>query len=279
MKNKIYNFQTLKQLKVSKPLWFVLLGMLFLSTSTWSQADVAIRFANPVLDCETNTYCVDVEYQSTTSNQQVFGTNVRFYYVDDVMEFLDFRDFQGGYSILTTPSVLTGNTAFASTLGFNGGEVLDYVNGAIQLTNTGASPIVLPTDGSWAKIFQVCFTINASNINDLSSFCPSLIWDLEQDPSNGSYIINNDGVVITVVDPDPQQDSDPSVESAEQFNWDYVGTGASAPFGAPQSTICVDAVCQIEELPTMSPSRQLLMFSIVLGLVFLGYQRLNPIDR
>lgn len=256
-----------------------LFGFFMAAPSAWAHPEVTVRFANPVLDCETNTYCVDVEYQADKVGEEIFGSNVRFYYNDQVMEFLSFQDFQGGYTAVAPnpPSVTTSSTTFASNFGFNGGEVLDLVNGAIQLTNESAASIFLPADGSWVKIFQVCFTIDPTQINNPTAFCPSLIWDLEQDPANGGYGQGSDGVVITVVSNDPSVDAAPAIESVEQYNWVYSGEGA-APYGAPQPTVCLNATCTVppppQDLPALSP-----LYKFMLGIAMISVILLVGINR
>lgn len=247
--------------------FFMVLSSLTLFGQTSGFPEVTARFANPVLDCETNTYCVDVEYRSSTEvDREVFNTNVRFYYNDQVMEFVDFRDFQGGYGILNSNPVETSISSFASLFGFNNGEVLDYVNIAVGLLDNSADPVLLPTDGSWAKLFQVCFEIDPIQIDDLSSFCPSLIWDLEQDPAQGGYMTGpiSQGMVITLVG---DNFSDPAAEMVEQYNWQYIGNG-TPPFGEPNPTVCVDAVCQVEpveDLPAFTPFSKVLFGLVILG--------------
>jgi hypothetical protein len=124
---------------------------------------------------------------------------------------------------------------------FNFGGAADFVNGAVQLSGNGP-PIILQTD-SWTKLFQVCFTIENLEAN-LDTFCPSIVWDLEQDPSNGGFLSGDDGVVITIVDPDPNNESLPADENVVQFNWEYIGDGPP-PFGQPVDLTCSNANCAL----------------------------------
>src|SRR5215207_1704863 len=59
---------------------------------------VTVRFANPDMNCTTNKYCLDVEFKSNTSGTELFGMNVRLFYDESVLEFVNFTNFQGGYS-------------------------------------------------------------------------------------------------------------------------------------------------------------------------------------
>ena len=58
---------------------------------------ITVRLANPQYNCVTEEYCLDVEFQSDIEDQELFGMNVRFFYEDQVLELINFRDFQGGY--------------------------------------------------------------------------------------------------------------------------------------------------------------------------------------
>jgi uncharacterized repeat protein (TIGR01451 family) len=111
----------------------------------------------------------------------------------------------------------------------------------MQKINANAPPIVISTSG-WTKLFQMCFSIDDPG-TDPENFCPSVVWDLEQDPSLGGFLIGDDGVVITVVNPDPNQDSAPADENVVQFNWQYTGTGQNPPYGLPVQTICTSLNC------------------------------------
>ncbi|MBK8829768.1 MAG: hypothetical protein IPN60_02730 [Saprospiraceae bacterium] len=77
------------------PLWAVLSGLSLFHIALEAQIPViTVRFANPQNDCVTQEYCLDVELRSDITDQELFGMNVRFFYDDDVLEFVDFRDYQ-----------------------------------------------------------------------------------------------------------------------------------------------------------------------------------------
>ncbi|MCB0561860.1 MAG: DUF11 domain-containing protein, partial [Phaeodactylibacter sp.] len=221
------------------------LGMILLFFGAFQamaqQPVMTVRFANPQFDCATGQYCVDVEYQSDTPGQEVFGTNVRFFYDDNVLEFIDFRDFQGGYGAVSPnpPFVNTGSAASGPAL-FNYAGPAEFINGAIQLVDNNAAPLVVSTT-SWTKVFQVCFDVVDPSA-DLDNFCPSITWDLEANPANGGFPAGDDGVVITVVNPDPNFDSAPAIENVEQYNWAYSGLG-TPPYGSPNETDCITIRC------------------------------------
>lgn len=208
---------------------------------------ITVRFANPQNSCATGEYCLDVEFKADVPDQELFGMNVRFFYDEQLLEFVDFRAFEGGYSPVAPdpPDVSTSEPAGPAL--FNFGGAADFVNGAIQLTNTSEPPIYLDTD-NWTKIFQICFTLDGP-IMDLDTFCPPVVWDLEQDPANGGFLTGDDGVVITVVDPDPSNESLPADEMVEQFNWQYIGDG-SPPYGEPIEIVCSDVNCALPAVLT-----------------------------
>lgn len=199
---------------------------------------VTVRFANPQFNTAAGTYSLDVEFQSDTTNQQLFGMNVRFYYDDAVLEFDSFTGFQGGYGpvnpnppALTTAAPASGPAMFGLT------GAAEYVNGAVQLVNPGAAPAYVAT-GGWTKLFSVCFkVINPAAVNG-TTFCPSVIWDLKSNPAEGGFLAGSNGVVMTLVSPPPAE-SAPADEQAVQFNWQYVGS-VGMPYGNPASTECTD---------------------------------------
>ncbi|MCB1124336.1 MAG: hypothetical protein KJT03_22480, partial [Verrucomicrobiae bacterium] len=77
-----------------------------------AQPVVTARFANPQYDCATGEYCLDVEFQSDTPGEEIFGINLRFFFDEDQLTLIDTRDFQGGYtgSNGTNPYVPAANT-------------------------------------------------------------------------------------------------------------------------------------------------------------------------
>ncbi len=200
---------------------------------------VTVRLANPQFECGSQTYCLDVQFQSNTAGQVLFGMNVRFFYDDTILELIGFSDFQGGYSAVNPnpPQITTGNAGSGPSL-FNLVGPAEFVNGAIQLTNQQAAPIVISTTG-WTKIFKICFHVDDAASLNLDRFCPTVIWDLEYNVANGGYNAGDDGVVITLVDPDPQIDSSPATENVVQHNWVYFEDTQEMPWGEPDQQVCV----------------------------------------
>ena len=207
---------------------------------------ITARFANPQYDCNAGEYCVDVEFQSDTPGEELFGLNLRFFYDESILTLIDTRDFQGGYtgSNGTNPYVPASNplASGAGPVLFNFSGNATFVNGAVSKTNSGAAAIPISTTG-WTKLFQACFSVD--NPAALNNFCPSLVWDLEFNPSNGGFPAGDDGVVITLVDPNPMFDSKPSTENVVQYNWDYFDPNSNAvpPFGQLVEDICISPNC------------------------------------
>ncbi len=198
--------------------------------------NITVRFANPQYDCSTEQYCVDVEFQSDTVDQQLFGMNVRLFYDNAILEFDSFTNFQGGYGpVAPNPAtVLQSPPGFGTTFfGFPAPGVTDWVNGAIQLIDNSQPPLYIDTL-SWTKIFQICFSVDAP-FADSTNFCPSLVWDLEQDPANGGFLSGDDGVIITLVD---GSGSTAASEHVVQYNWEYTGSGSAPPYGQLAETDC-----------------------------------------
>ncbi len=199
--------------------------------------NITVRFANPQFNCTTYEYCLDVEFQADLPNTELFLMNVRFFLDDNILEFINLRNFQGGYAAVTpNPAAVSYSTAGIPWFNFSGGA--DYVNGAAQKTNGNAPPIYISTS-SWTKLFQSCFSVDYHNGSE-TNFCPPLVWDLEQNEDNGGFPPGSAGVVMTVVDGAGL--SAPVFEHVSQFNWQYIGSG-SAPFGQPIASVCSSIDC------------------------------------
>ena len=217
------------------------MGLLCLPVFAQSQTPIiTVRLANPQYHCMTGEYCLDVEFKSNTLDQQVFGMNVRFFYPDTLLELVGFSDFQGGYGPVFPDPPMVMNSQFAGPVLFNFAGSADFVNGAMQLLDNVPPPIILDTM-NWTKLFQICFTIDDPN-PDIQSFCPSVVWDLQEDPANGGYLIGDDGVVITLVDPTMMMASIPSDENVVQFNWMYTDP-VMPPYGTPIEEVCTSLDC------------------------------------
>ncbi len=204
---------------------------------------IVTRFANPQYDCITEEYCLDVEFQSDLEGYEIYGMNTRLFYDAGILELIDVRDFQGGYDI-STPFTTTlsppgvGYTLFG--FGQPGTGIATFVNGAIQLVDESAPPIHISTT-EWTSLFRICFAI-VDTVSDPEYFCPPVVWDLEQDPENGGFLVGDDGVVLIMVDPMDESLTIPAIEQVEQFNWQYIGDG-SPPYGEPIETDCISVAC------------------------------------
>lgn len=236
--NRVNKFNLLKMnsyLRIVLPLFIILVLAAFRVNAQLPV--ITVRFANPDYNCTDQTYCLDVEFRSNTAGQQLFGMNVRFYYDDNVLELISFSNYQGGYGTVSPnpPEVITGSPASGPDLfGFTGPA--EFINGAIQLVSAG-DPIIISTTG-WTKLFSICFDVVDPDALNTENFCPGVVWDLEENPADGGFSTGSEGVVITVVDPDPNLDSSPATENVVQFNWSYDGV-AGIPYGALSPTICI----------------------------------------
>lgn len=234
---------TVKKLtrKIIQPL---IILALFTGNSMMAQPDlpvVILRFANPQYICPTQTYCVDVEFKCNVPDQWVYGVNIRFLYDDSELEYLGISDIQTGYITLEPPQIITGPANSGDPFGFAG--PVEWFNGQLQLVDYNV-PVYLTSD--WIKMFKICFHVDNPNSLNIKNFCPSIVWDLKQPnraplEDGDGFFPGDDGVVVTVVDNSGLQDSSPTFESVEQFNWQYSNDENS--WGFPVSQICVTTIC------------------------------------
>jgi len=198
---------------------------------------VTVRFANPSYDCATQTYSLDVEYQCNQPNQQLFGMNVRFFYPDNLLEFISFDDFIDGYGISSPypPIVSTGNTSSGMTLfGFPGAQ--ENVNGGFE---KNSDLVVYLSTSGWTRIFSVYFHVDDPVSMNSESFCPPVIWDLNEQGTGG--INPSGGIVMTLVVIYPNKTA-PVIERCDQYNWQYDGV-PGLPHGYPVATDCINTIC------------------------------------
>ena len=243
---KTINTKLLKKNKITLSVNFLLTiiftSMLLLpgfqASAQPAPSEVAVRFANPGFDCETKTYCLDVEFMANMPGEELFGINVRFYYDNLAFDFLAFDDFQGGYTSPDLPEIISLQPGGGqSSFGFSGDGA--WLNGVVQLEDANGQPIYLLTD-QWTKLFKVCFSVKPAYWG-LDEFCPSIVWDLTAD-AQGGFGFGSDGVVITLVDNSNGTGSKPTDEEVVQFNWEY-SEQPGLPYGLPNPEICVNTVC------------------------------------
>ena len=195
--------------------------------------DVMVRFNNANYDCQTQIYCLDVEFQSSLNQSQLFGINVRLFYDDNILEYLSIGDTAQGYG-LVGDTLSTGISGSGTPFGFSGDA--DWLNAKVQ--KKGVSNVYLTNNG-WTKLFNICFHVDDPNSLNIQYFCPSIVWDLQYDPQNGGYIQGDDGVVITLAN--GLNDSRATNEHVAQYNWVYNPEGM--PFGNPVQTDCISTIC------------------------------------
>lgn len=213
----------------------ILLVILFFSgLQAYSQLPViTARFANPEYDFATQTYTLDIELHSDTPNKKLYMFTIRFFYDDNILEFNSFGEFLPNYGIdpFSPLTVTTSNPSGGTELfGFSG--PFDVLNGNIkQLAST---PIYISNTG-WMKYFNVSFHVDDPNAPLTDNFCPSVVWDLEEDPANGGFLIGSAGVVILLGN---QYSYQQSTENVIQYNWDYDSI-PDPPYGYPENITCL----------------------------------------
>ena len=209
----------------------ILILMMTVQEGYSEQPIVRVRFFHPVYNEITKNYYVDVEFQSNTPNLVLFGMNLRFLYDDAVLEFQSVGDFEGDY-MSSMVSVTTNPPSSATLFGFTG--PMEYCNGVVELYSMDQLRYKQISMTGWTKLFSICFHVDAPSAFTGTGFCPSIVWDLQMNPNDGSFLHGSSGVVMTVIDPEGLLDSAPVTEEVVQFNWAYDGTSAP-PYGAPVS--------------------------------------------
>ena len=97
-------------------------------------------------------------------------------------------------------------------------------------------------NGTWTALQQVCFNVSG-NPENLTNFCPELIWDLQSDGSNGGFFPGNEGLVITLLEDGASSVAD---EDPIHYNWQFSGS-ISPPYGnfVQGSAGCYTSSCVI----------------------------------
>jgi hypothetical protein len=206
--------------------------------SLFSQAlpEIGIRFANPGYEHTSRSYTVDVEVISKEAAEKLFGMNFRFYYDASMLTFEAIDQIYAGYGILgDVPEASVGNELSGKTL-FSFQKAAGYMNTAIILYNE-QNPMDIITE-KWVKLCRISFKVPVTTLNK-EKFCPSLIWDLEEDQGNGGFLAGA-GLVITLIERDrsSRYQTTPARAVPEQFNWQY-DEAPGYPFGRTVTQECI----------------------------------------
>lgn len=220
----------------------VILVCLIVASMSWAQGEIPeikVRLNNPQFDENSGELTMDLELQSDVVGQQPFGMNVRFFYDDTQLEFLELNGLPEGYGILgDEPRVHTGNSSSGYVL-FRMSEAATFINGAVQLFEKDKA-ISIPTLG-WTKFFQLHFQLTQRALTSSEElFFPTIVLDSKGD-DRGGFLPGEEGIVLTLVEQDPNTplESKPSVITTDNFNWIYDGDD-QAPFGNPLEEVGVN---------------------------------------
>lgn len=195
---------------------------------------VIVRFNNPVYVCATQTYSLDVEFQSNTASKEICQMNVRFFYNDDILEFLSFDGFVTGYGVMGTTTKMTGTAETGmALLGFSGPE--EWVSGGVKKNVTNPKTFISTT--GWTKLYRMNFHVDDPTVMEDPSFCPSVVWDKTENMETGMGVTG--GVLYTVVTTFPGSAN--AIENVQQFNWAYDGIPGN-PHGNPVETYCLSTI-------------------------------------
>ncbi len=247
---------------------YLVLLLLLSGSRLFAQPVITVRFANPEFDCATNNYTVDVEFLSNTANQQLFLMNVRFLYQDSELEFISFGEFAQGYGAVSpNPPIKSTWPASYSWDYLRFPSPAEYINGAVQRVST--SSVVLSTT-IWTKLFNITFHVDNPAAINSSSFCPSLVWDLEENVLQGG-LLAGDGVVITL----GSNGSTMATENVQQFNWQYDGILGSLPHGFPVATQCIETLCSTAPETTLPICQIVNIGTTNLPVVITGFENIG----
>jgi hypothetical protein len=218
----------LRIIKILIPAFLVLTGM----QAAAQTPVIKVRFNNPEYDFSTQTYSLDVELQSNTAAKKLYSFDVRFFYDENILEFISFSEFLGGYTLVGPPTVTTSNPSGGPAwFGFGGA----YEKVAATVWLSGSTTTYISTTG-WTKYFNVSFHVDDPTAAISDTFCPSVVWDLEEDPIYNGFGTTSGGVIILVrpITGSPE----PTTENVIQYNWVYDGI-PGIPYGYPQNITCM----------------------------------------
>ena len=214
----------------------IMLVLLMSGLKTMAQdTTITARFINGTYDSLTNRFCVDVELQSNTANIRMFGFNVRFFYEDAQLEYLYLDSLADFYLEIGSAQQLSGNGTLWGIPG-----PLIWTNALVQ-ASLEDFPEYISTTG-WTRVFKIYFGVKGV-VKPCSAFCPTLIWDLEENAGDveGGYLPGDDGVVVTVIDENEFDRSLGSHEVAVHYNWEYWAVNGN--YGRPIEQYCIGERC------------------------------------
>jgi hypothetical protein len=198
---------------------------------------ITARFANPQFDQDAQLYYLDVELNSATSKEILFGLNARFFYDATMLEFVGFDQFGAGYGLLLDekPVVHRGNEDSGSKM-FNISGPATYVAGSVQMRDE-LFPVYISPD-SWTKVMRATFKVPQSQRE--GNFCPAIVWDIKPQVGVGGFLPGSDGLLVTVAENDPSTKtvSLPSIAKGEYFNWEFTQADA-LPYGRQVKGECI----------------------------------------
>ena len=194
--------------------------------------DITLQFANPNIDANQGSLCLDVEAKSNKSNIFLNQLNIRFYIDEDQMSLDELKNPNPLMSLQYGNNSQTG--ANADPFGFSGNfiYVLDKL---VRISNQGVE--LDQGNPNWnTYLFEACFNVNTNiDLINLDVFCPSLVW-AQNEAGIGGFANGSEGVQAIAMD----QGGNPSIELDEivnQFNWDYNNSGGS--FGGTNIDDCI----------------------------------------
>jgi hypothetical protein len=263
--------QIMKMMKSTLPAMLLVLAGFQALAQPQPDPLVTTRFWNPVFDCPSRTYCVDVQFKSDTPGRQIFGVNVRLFYEDAILEYQSMDSFYEGYELWEDPEKTEDAASFGQYLGLAGAD--DWINGYVQLINP--SDFALTTE--FQTLFRICFHVDDPYSFNQADFCPTIIFDLTlntvEDFGARAGFSYSEGWQVTLVPlPGSFNESDPSIEDVVQFNWAYDDPEGS-PVGHPVPDFCIPNPCII--IPVSDWAIYLAIGLMIVATVFIYRRRIS----
>jgi hypothetical protein len=242
----------------ARMLFAVIMAAAWTAVTAQDQARIQARFADPVYSPASRTYSVDIQLQILDKAETFFGMNLRFYYDATMLEYAGIDQFPPGQGFRRhAAKAFVGNDqSGVQLLGLS--RAAGYVNGSVEEIDERYPLVLQPL--VWKKLCRVNFKVPEA-WSDETSFCPSLVWDLEPFKDGGSLLPGSDGLMISVKEQDRSTRTESVVTGIEglPFNWRY-RRQEGLPFGNPYDDVCISLAQTTSTDPDLTSDGDYVLF-------------------